>query len=63
MDLIVVTTFLAIHAVISSFFLFDLASVSQRQNKVRWALLLILVPLISALLYTRTRKRDRPHNG
>jgi hypothetical protein len=61
--LLSISIFLAIHAVLSAVFLIDLYSVSQRQNKFQWGLIIAFVPLISAILYHRSKKRSRLHNG
>jgi hypothetical protein len=61
--LVSISIFLAIHAVLSAFFIIDLYSVSQRQNKFQWGLIIAFVPLISAVLYHRSKKRNRLHNG
>jgi hypothetical protein len=51
------------HSILSSIFLFDLYTASQRPNKFHWALFLLFLPVISVYLYSKSRKRNRPHNG
>jgi hypothetical protein len=54
---------LSIHTVLSTVLMFDLIQISQRPNKLQWALLLALIPIISAILYSRSKKRHKLHNG
>jgi hypothetical protein len=63
MVILSVTLILTIHLIIAGFFLFDLYAVSQRHKKTQWGIMLILFPLISAILYNRSKKRHRLHNG
>lgn len=63
MALMITFILLGIHAVICSFLIYDLISVSQRHNKLHWAVMLVFLPLFSVILYHRSKKRDRPHNG
>jgi hypothetical protein len=63
METVLVISSVALHSVVSSIFLFDLYTVSQRTNKFKWAILLLCLPFASVYLYSKTRKRNRPHNG
>ena len=62
MDVILISLLVLVHIILTSIFLSDLVSVSQRHNKFQWGIMLILVPLVSIFLYAKSKKRNNLHN-